>query len=596
MDSPGKTFKKIIKRQTEIVAGLKKKYIFWSGIRVMVFLFFIIGILYFASVRNTQVVIILGLIFPVLFGLLIKYHNKIAFDKDHAQNLQLINQQEILRLQGNLKSFDPGTEYDNPLHPYSIDLDIFGSHSLFQLLNRTTTFGAKMQLSEWLLNPTEKKCIEIRQEAVKELAPKLDWRQDFQAHGMHFQQEENKINPLIKWLAKKDIPKNESLYRILLFIMPAMAIGCIILWILGFSFYFLLATFVANGFILKSVFSATKDTTTYTSEGSVALKAYSFLIKKVEDEHFDALLLKDLKDQFDHDHFKASAEIKKLQQILFSLESRANMFYWILNILLLLDVFWLLKASAWKRKNEKYAKNWFDTIHQFEVLNSLAGFSYANPGYTMPVIVNEAYQLEGKAMGHPLIKGKDRVVNDFVMEGKGKVIIITGSNMSGKSTFLRTVGVNVVLALMGAPVCAGSFTTAVHQVFTSMRTQDNLEESVSSFYAELKRLKQLLEMIGTTYPILFMLDEILKGTNSHDRHNGAASLIKQLANTDSFGFVSTHDLELGALSDNGTSIENYSFNSQIIDDEIIFDYKLHPGLCKSFNASKLMEKMGIKIE
>ena len=153
----------------------------------------------------------------------------------------------------------------------------------------------------------------------------------------------------------------------------------------------------------------------------------------------------------------------------------------------------------------------------------------------------------------------------------------------------------MVLALTGAPVCAASFTTSVYQVFTSMRTQDNLEESVSSFYAELKRLKQLLDLIGTTYPVLFMLDEILKGTNSHDRHNGAASLIKQLAETESFGFVSTHDLELGALSDNEKKIENHSFNSQIIDDEIIFDYKLHPGLCKSFNASKLMEKMGIKI-
>ena len=230
------------------------------------------------------------------------------------------------------------------------------------------------------------------------------------------------------------------------------------------------------------------------------------------------------------------------------------------------------------------------------MLNSLAGFSYANRGFTIPVIVDEAYQLSATALGHPLIRGKERVVNDFAMAGKGKVIIITGSNMSGKSTFLRTVGVNVVLALMGAPVCAASFTTSVYQVFTSMRTQDNLEESVSSFYAELKRLKQLLELIGTTHPVLFMLDEILKGTNSHDRHNGAASLIKQLTGTDSFGFVSTHDLELGALSDDAGTIENYSFNSQVVDDEIIFDYKLHHGLCKSFNASKLMEKMGIKIE
>lgn len=595
MSSPNSTFKKIVEQQTEIVAELNKKYSFWSGIRVAVFLVFTVSIIYFANARDVQTVLVLGFIFPVLFGLLIKYHNKIAFERNHAQNLKQINQQEIQRLKGNLKSFDQGLEYSDVLHPYSIDLDIFGSHSLFQLLNRSTTFGAKMQLSEWLLNPAGKKNVKARQEAVRELLPNLEWRQDFQAHGMHFQQEENKITPLLKWLGKEDMLKNEKPYRIVLFIFPPVAIGAIALWLLGFSVYFLLGAMIINGIILKSVFMATNDTTNYTSQGSVALKAYSLLIKKVEDETFEAPLLKDLKDQFDHDHFKASAEIKKLQQILFSLESRANMFYWILNILLLLDVFWLLKALAWKRKNEKYAKKWFDTIHQFEVLNSIAGFGYANPGYAMPVITDEAYQLESKSLGHPLIKGSDRVVNDFRMEGKGKIIIITGSNMSGKSTFLRTVGLNVVLALAGAPVCATSFTTSVYQVFTSMRTQDNLEESVSSFYAELKRLKQLLDLIGTTYPVLFMLDEILKGTNSHDRHNGAASLIKQLAETDSFGFVSTHDLELGALSDNEKNIENHSFNSQIIDDEIIFDYKLHPGLCKSFNASKLMEKMGIKI-
>ncbi len=594
MESPKATFKRIIEQQTEIASRLKQQYAFWSGIRVTVFLVLLVAIVYFANLRNMELVITFVLIFPVLFGLLIKYHNKIAFNRDHAENLKQINQQEILRLQGNLKSLGSGSEYTDSLHPYNIDLDIFGNHSVFQLLNRSTTFGAKTLLAEWLSAPAQKKCIEDRQAAIRELIPKFEWRQDFQAHGMHFQQEENRIRPLLTWLGKGDILEKENLYKTLLLTMPLIAMGCLVLFLLDYSFYLLLAAIAVNGIILKSTFLAAKNTTTYTSEGSVALKAYSLLIKKVEDEAFEAPLLRNLKDKFEHDHFKASVEIKKLQQILYSLESRANTFYWLLNVVLLLDVFWLLKASAWKRKNEKYAKKWFDTIHEFEALNGLAGFGYANPGYTMPVITDEGYHLSGVGMGHPLIIGKERVVNDFNMEGKGNVIIITGSNMSGKSTFLRTVGVNAVLALMGAPVCARDFTISVCQVFTSMRTQDNLEESVSSFYAELKRLKQLLDLIGTTHPVLFMLDEILKGTNSRDRHSGAASLIKQLTALDSFGFVSTHDLELGALSDHSGNIQNFSFNSQIIDDEIIFDYKLHPGLCKSFNASKLMEKMGIK--
>ena len=595
MESVKTIFERVIEQQTEIAAKLKQQYTFWSGIRVTVFVVILVAIVYFANLRNMELVIMLGSIFPILFGLLIKYHHKIAFNRDHAENLKQINQHEMLRLQGNLKSFDSGSEYIDQLHPYNIDLDTFGHHSLFQLLNRSTTFGAKTLLAAWLSAPSEKKNIESRQAAIRELTPKFDWRQDFQAHGMHFQQEENRIKPLLKWLGKGDILKQEHLYKTLLFIMPLIATGCLVLFFLGYSFYFLLGALAVNGLILKSTFLAAKDTTTYTSEGSIALKAYSLLIKKVEEEAFDAPLLRSLKDKFEHDHFKASVEIKKLQQILYSLESRANTFYWLLNVLLLLDVFWLLKASAWKRKNEKYAKKWFDTIHEFEVINGIAGFAYANPDYTMPTITDENYYLNGTHIGHPLIIGKERVVNDFKIDEKGKVIVITGSNMSGKSTFLRTVGVNAILALMGAPVCAKAFTISVCQIFTSMRTQDNLEESVSSFYAELKRLKQLLELIGTTRPVLFMLDEILKGTNSHDRHSGAASLIRQLTALDSFGFVSTHDLELGALATDSNNIQNFSFNSEIIDDEIIFDYKLHPGLCKSFNASKLMEKMGIKI-
>lgn len=578
-----------------IHAGLKKKYAFWSTIRVVVFLVFTIAIIYFANRRDLDIVIILGLIFPVVFGIIIQYHNKIAFRKTHTENLKQINIDEILRHNGKLKSFESGAIYLDPAHAYNVDLDIFGSHSIFQLINRTTTFGARDKLASWLNYAADKNTILERQKATGELQPKLEWRQDFQAHGMHFQQEENKITPLLKWLAQDKLASGKAKYKILIILMPILALVSIGLMTVGYSYLFLVAVIVINAIILKDVFQIAKETTDYTADGSIALQAYGFLIKKVEEESFAAPLLVRLKDNFDHDHFRASAEIKKLQKILFSLESRANIFYWILNGLFLLDVFWLLKGASWRERNKQYAENWFETIHQFEVLNSIAGFGYLNPDFCIPQISNEDYELEGEELGHPMITASGRICNDFTMSGKGKLILITGSNMSGKSTFLRTIATNVVLALLGAPVCATRFITSVNQVFTGMRTQDNLEESVSSFYAELKRLRQLLDMIGSAQPVLFMLDEILKGTNSHDRHNGAASLIKQLSELNCFGFVSTHDLELGSLANSLPNLDNFSFNSQIIDDEIIFDYKLHHGLCKSFNASKLMEKMGIKI-
>ncbi len=574
---------------------VKKQYALWSTIRVMIFLAFIIAIVFFANKRLLDVVISLAVAFPVVFGIIIKFHNKIAFKKTHTENLIKINQDELLRNKGNLKSFDTGASYLETIHPYTTDVDIFGPHSIFQLLNRTSTFGAKEKLAKWLRGPAEKSVIHERQEAAKELQPMLKWRQDFQAHGMHFSHEENKITPLLTWLSQDKLGKRKNTYRTLLFILPALTLVALTMLVLGYSYLLLVGVILVNVFVLKDIFGLVKETTEFTAKGSVALQAYGFLIKKVEDATFKSPLLIRLKDNFNHDHFKASTEINKLEKILFSLESRANVFYWLLNALLLLDAYWLLKAAAWRRKNKQYAENWFETIHHFEVLNSIAGFAYLHPDFCWPEISDEAYTFESLALGHPLLKASERISNDFKMDGKGKLILVTGSNMSGKSTFLRTVGTNLVLALTGAPVCATKFKSSVNQLFTSMRTQDNLEESVSSFYAELKRLRQLLDMIGQGTPILFMLDEILKGTNSHDRHNGAASLIKQLSEMDCYGFVSTHDLELGNLTKSLSNLDNYSFNSQIIDDEIIFDYKLHHGICKSFNASKLMEKMGIKM-
>jgi len=232
-----------------------------------------------------------------------------------------------------------------------------------------------------------------------------------------------------------------------------------------------------------------------------------------------------------------------------------------------------------------------------EALCSLAGFSYSNPHYVYPSIEDEKAYIKVRSLGHPLILNQERITNDLDLEKPGSIALVTGSNMSGKSTFLRTVGVNIVLGLCGAPVCAESAEISHVQLFTGMRTEDNLEEHVSSFYAELQRIQSLLKMVDqeeTT--ILFMLDEILKGTNSKDRHKGAAALIRQLSKTNSFGFVSTHDLELGDLQQELSGVKNYSFNSRIEGDEIIFDYTLEEGLCRSFNASKLMEKIGINMD
>ena len=271
------------------------------------------------------------------------------------------------------------------------------------------------------------------------------------------------------------------------------------------------------------------------------------------------------------------------------------MFYVVLDLLLLLDIFWYIKIVNWKNENSADIKAWFETIGEIDALSSVAGFTYSNPDFNFPSISNNHFDIEAVGLGHPLIKGGSRITNNFEFQGQGGICLITGSNMSGKSTFLRTVGVNCILGLMGAPVCATRMTVSPLNVFTSMRSQDDLEENVSSFYAELKRLKQLLASINDDIPVLFMIDEVLKGTNSKDRHKGALALIKQLNSAYAFGFVSTHDIELGTITNELKGVKNYSFNSEIIGDEIKFDYTLTPGICKSFNATKLMQKMGIDI-
>ena len=348
-----------------------------------------------------------------------------------------------------------------------------------------------------------------------------------------------------------------------------------------------------NVALLSIIFKPLMDLTKEFGGIANFLKGYENVILQIENQTFKSSLLVDLHSRLKLGNSSASNSIQSLRRILMFLLSRGNFLYLPFNLLFLLDVNWLLMAIQWKKKNINQVKDWFDTVHQIDALSDISSYAHANPDFVFATIADSAQTLNVREMGHPLIKKEQRIRNDFSLNEKGKLGLVTGSNMSGKSTFLRTIGVNLVLAQMGAPVCAEKFEFSIVQVFTSMRTQDNLEENVSSFYAELKRLKTLLDLLNEEESIFYMLDEILKGTNSEDRHKGALSLIDQLVKENCRGLISTHDIQLSKLSDTNQNIQNMSFNSSIVEDEIIFDYKLSLEACKSFNASKLMEKMGI---
>jgi ABC-type multidrug transport system fused ATPase/permease subunit len=580
-----------------------------SVARIAAFVFSIIFIVVFANARMVALLFFVVPLCVFAFVFLLKRYNRVAYQKAHATFLKEINEQEVLRLENKLSPFPTGQAYVNPHHPYVADLDIFGPHSLFQLINRTTTESGSARLAAWMSASAPKALILNRQEAVKELAPLLDWRQDFQATGMHHRNEKSEYNKLLAWLEKPvQLLPNRTKYL-------ATGITLALLTTLALLYHFiyaytsdyllntlpLLAMLTINYFVLKRLKPVAEEIIDDTHQNTKILGGYQSLILKVESGKFNAQLLRQLQSSFSEQNYSAAAEINKLKNILEVSQLKGtkgnfgNQFYAILNMFWLLDIYWIIRTEQWKNRNSAYLKSWAAAVSEFEALSSIAGFAYTNPSYTFPEIKTGPCTINFEMLGHPLLKPESRRSNDFSLRARENIAMITGSNMAGKSTFLRTVGANLVLALMGAPCCAKGGEVSELKIFTSMRTQDNLEEGISSFYAELKKVEQLLQLVQKGEAIFFMLDEMFKGTNSKDRHRGGFSLIKQLEELNAFGIISTHDLDLADLAGNHRLVKNYSFNSEIRQGEMIFDYKLTPGLCKDFNASELMKKSGIKV-
>jgi DNA mismatch repair ATPase MutS len=327
------------------------------------------------------------------------------------------------------------------------------------------------------------------------------------------------------------------------------------------------------------------------------LKSYVEIIKLIEEENFTSEKLTELKNALINKNGNAQQQIQVLSNLVNRLDFRLNlMVAGPLNLFFFWDIWQSIKLENWKKQNINHISLWFETMAQFEAIASLSNSCFNNPDWILPEIITDHFQLKTQGLGHPLIPENRRICNDLEIDKSGKIVLVTGSNMSGKSTFLRTCGINIVLAMTGAPVCAKKMKISHVVVFTSMRIIDSLEENTSSFYAELKRLATIIKTVEQKEKVFLLLDEILRGTNSNDRHIGSVALIKQLIKNDSIGIIATHDLALSQLGNElPDQIDNYNFDVKIENDELYFDYKLNQGICKSLNASILMKKMGIKI-
>ena len=558
----------------------------------------IIAAFYFLWSLGVVYVILASVLLLFIFIQLIKADLKNQSRIERTQRLININKNELKFLSGDYLDFDAGLEHIPKEHEYANDLDIFGRASLFQYLNRTTSEPGSQRLAEYLKFPATIPVIEQRQEAVKELSGKTLWIQELRSHGL-----KNKItfstkNQLENWMKEPPVFSGFKPWKWLRYFLPAIILTVVTLYIFdevgNTIFYLSLLIFAVIAYQVNKYVAPIHD---QLSKAADELSTLSESISLIEKEKFESPLLQKWQAVFIEQNKKASNDISKVKKILGKLDIRYNMLLSApLNLLLLWNLQQVLDLEKWKATEQNNFNLWFETLANFEALNSFGILNFNNPQWIFPTIKPEYFSIEGKEIGHPLIPVEKRVNNFIDISDNAELMLVTGSNMAGKSTYLRSIGVNIVLAMAGAPVCAKTFSVSHVQLISSMRITDNLEESTSTFYAELKKLKTIIEKVNAGEKVFILLDEILRGTNSLDRHTGSKALIKQLIKKKAAAIIATHDLELATLKEDFTkNILNYHFDVQVSNDELYFDYRLKPGVCNSLNASILMKKIGIEL-
>ena len=531
-----------------------------------------------------------------VFGVCLKKHLKIIEQQQQTERLKMINKQELNCLEGDFSAFAPGDQYISTKHYYTSDLDIFGDHSLFRYINRTTSPSGSDMLADWLSRPANTEEINERQQAVDELSDKVDFRQEMQAVGLKHKDIVRELPGFLEWLSGKgELMDNHRLLSVMKF-LPWITLAVIVVAIAGWipsvwAWLFIAVHFSISGSVAKKVNFLHQQ----VSNKVEFISTYSELIGLVTGMKFSSPYLSSLRECFIETD--ALQQIRALQNRIRKLDYRLNAAYIPINIIFFFDYKHLVWLERWRATSGWRLPEWFNRMAIVEALSSFANMLYNNPGWVMPEISDHYFHFEANNMGHPLIREKLRVCNDFSLNGSGQIAVVTGSNMSGKSTFERSVGVNMILALAGAPVCASAFAITNCQLYTYMRIADNLEEQTSSFYAELKRLKQLIDITKDGQKIFFLLDEVLRGTNSRDRQIGSMALVRQLTGQKVSGIIATHDLALGELEQELPGrISNSHFDVQINGEDMSFDYKLYQGICNSLNASILMKKIGIEVD
>lgn len=532
----------------------------------------------------------------VTFAVLLVVHDRLLTRKDRALRSVAFYQRGLDRLNASWSGGgEPGERFRDAHHPYADDLDLFGEGSLFELLCTARTRAGEDRLAQWLMEPAAPDTIRSRQEAVAELRGSLDLREDLARLGDEVRAG---LHPeaLSNW-GNAPATLDSRALAVAAAAVAGLTMAGLLVWILTpiGPFPFGVALLVGTGFAM-TVSRRVSAVIRAMQAPARDLSLFSHLLERLESESYSCAMLVALRAELDEDGAPPSKQIARLRLLIDLIDASRNQLFIPIAWMLLWNLQLACAIDRWRVKCGPALSRWIDAVGEFEALSAFSTFGYEHPDFPFPEIVEDAVHFEGTALGHPLLPADRCVRNDLSLIAPLQVLIVSGSNMSGKSTLMRTVGTNTALALAGAPVCAQSLRLAPVSIGASIRIQDSLQEGSSRFYAEILRLRQITELAREHGPALFLLDEILHGTNSHDRGIGAEAVVRSLVDSGSIGIVTTHDLALTQVADalEGRA-RNVHFQDHLEEGVIKFDYRMHPGVVTKSNALELMRAVGLEV-
>ncbi|REG89549.1 MutS-related protein [Winogradskyella sediminis] len=566
-----------------------KQLSLYSILRLSIFVLTVFGI-YF-TYENWQIAAGIAAVGMASFLFLLSKYTDLKARRNLHKRLITLNEEEIAIAKGDFYDRPDGEEFQNPKHFFSLDIDLFGKGSFFQFINRTGLKEGTQKLTSYLLS-NDITQIETRQKAIQELANLPKWRQNYRAVAQGIEVEHS-AKSIITWINeyKPFLSKTQYMLTIAFSVASLVIIGFGVAEIIPISIigYWLLLGLGITSMYLKKINILAQ----HTERAKDTFRQYAWLLNAIENAEFTSKLLKSKQELIQSEGLKASEIFSKFSKRLDALDNRNNFISAIFgNGYLLIDIRNSYNVEKWIAQYGDKVEDWFEVVTFFDAFNSFGNYAFNHQDFTYPILTEEPVTILAEGLGHPLLNPEKRVDSDLKLEEE-QFFIVTGANMAGKSTFLRTVALHIVMANVGLPICAKQSKYKPIKLITSMRTTDSLTDDSSYFFSELTRLKFVVDTIENDKNYFVILDEILKGTNSTDKAIGSRKFVEKLVKQNATGIIATHDLSLTEIESELKAVKNYYFDAEIVNDELFFDYKLKQGVCQNMNASFLLKKMEI---